>query len=215
MLLICCMFYFTKTPWLLKKWYPSCVWNFPSRKKRLYLTFDDGPHPQATPFALHELKKHGAKATFFCIGKNVMEYPQIYKQILLDGHRVGNHTHNHLNGWKVTDKEYFGNIAEAKKYIDSDLFRPPYGRITKFQLNSLTRSAGFKVIMWDVLSGDFDKEISVEKCGMNVKKNARDGSIIIFHDSEKAFGRMQYALAETLDYFSAKGFSFERIDYIL
>jgi peptidoglycan/xylan/chitin deacetylase (PgdA/CDA1 family) len=206
------MFYFVKTPWLLKKIYSDCIWNIPTNKKKIYLTFDDGPHPAATPFVLDELKKYNAKATFFCIGKNVVEHPDVYKQILAEGHRVGNHTHDHFNGWKVSDKEYFENISEAKKYIDSDLFRPPYGRITKFQLRTLTRSAGFKIIMWDVLSADFDKEISPEKCTANVIKNARSGSIIIFHDSEKAFERMRTALPATLKYFFEKGFSFETVD---
>jgi peptidoglycan-N-acetylglucosamine deacetylase len=167
------MFYFVKTPWLLKKLYASCIWNIPTNEKKIYLTFDDGPHPVATPFVLGELKKYGAKATFFCIGKNVVEYPDVYKQILWNGHRVGNHTHNHLNGWKVSDKEYFENIQKAKKYIDSALFRPPYGRITKFQLKNLTESAGYKIVMWDVLSADFDQQISPEKSAGNVTKNAR------------------------------------------
>src|SRR5450432_1071984 len=124
------MFYFVKTPWLLKKFYPSCIWNVPAQKKIIYLTFDDGPHPVATPFVLDELKKYNAKATFFCIGKNVAEHPDIYAKVLNEGHRVGNHTHNHLNGWKSSDSAYFSNIEQAAKYIDSDLFRPPYGRIT-------------------------------------------------------------------------------------
>jgi peptidoglycan/xylan/chitin deacetylase (PgdA/CDA1 family) len=203
------MFYFVKTPWLLKKFYASCVWNLSDKEKKIHLTFDDGPHPVATPFVLDELKKYKAKATFFCIGKNVVEYPDIYKQILFEGHLVGNHTHNHLNGWKVTDKEYFEDIREAKKYIDSNLFRPPYGRITAFQLKNLTQFAGFKIIMWDVLSGDFDKEISPEQCTSNVIKNASNGSIIIFHDSEKAFERMKIALPAVLNYFFEKGFTFE------
>ncbi len=206
------MFYFVKTPWLLKKCYPSCIWNMPVKEKKIYLTFDDGPHSVATPFVLDELKKYKAKATFFCIGKNVVEHPDIYKQILFEGHRVGNHTHNHLNGWKAKDKDYFENIREAKKYIDSDLFRPPYGRITSFQLKNLTQFAAFKIIMWDVLSGDFDKEISPERCTSNVISNARNGSIIIFHDSEKAFERMKIALPEALKYFFEKGFSFETVD---
>jgi len=205
------MFYFVKTPWLLKKCYPSCIWNMSLKEKKIYLTFDDGPHPVATPFVLDELKKYKAKATFFCIGKNVVEHPDIYKQILFEGHRVGNHTHNHLNGWKAKDKDYFENIREAKKYIDSNLFRPPYGRITSFQLKNLTQVAAFKIIMWDVLSGDFDKEISSEQCTSNVISNARNGSIIIFHDSEKAFERMKIALPEALKYFFEKGFSFETV----
>jgi peptidoglycan-N-acetylglucosamine deacetylase len=205
------MFYFVKTPWLLKKIYPSCVWNMPATEKKIYLTFDDGPHPIATSFVLDELKKYNAKATFFCIGKNVVEQPQLYKRILNEGHRVGNHTHNHLNGWKVSDENYFKNIKEAAKYIDSDLFRPPYGKISQFQVAALTKKDNFKIIMWDVLSADFDQKITAEKCNLNVIKNAANGSVIVFHDSEKAFERLKKALPETLIYFSRFGYSFEVI----
>jgi peptidoglycan/xylan/chitin deacetylase (PgdA/CDA1 family) len=206
------MFYFVKTPWLLKRLYGSCTWDVPGSSKKIYLTFDDGPHPKATPFVLEILKSYQAKATFFCIGKNVEEHPEVYDKILSAGHRVGNHTHNHLNGWKVSDQEYFDNIMQAKKYIDSDLFRPPYGRISRFQLNGLTKQAHFKIVMWDVLSADFDQSISPEKCRDHVIRNAQSGSIIIFHDSEKAFQRLEFALPETLRYFSEKGYSFEVID---
>ena len=206
------MLYFVKTPWLLQKFYAGCIWNLPTDKKIIYLTFDDGPHYTATPFVLDELKKYGAKATFFCIGKNVIERPLLYRRILEEGHQAGNHTHNHLNGWKVTDKEYFQNISEAARYIDSNLFRPPYGRLSHFQLANLKSKAfGFKIIMWDVLSADFDQQISGEKCTSNVIKNARKGSIIIFHDSAKAFERMSVALPNVLNYFSNEGYRFETI----
>jgi peptidoglycan/xylan/chitin deacetylase (PgdA/CDA1 family) len=207
------MFYFVKTPWLLKKFYPACIWDIPSPEKKIYLTFDDGPHPEATSFVLDELKKHQAKATFFCIGKNVIGNPDIYKRILNEGHRVGNHTHNHLNGWKTSDSKYFSNIEQAAKYIDSDLFRPPYGRVTKFQISCLRKSsADFKIIMWDVLSADFDQRISGETCALNVIRNTKKGSIVVFHDSEKAFNRLKIALPETLNFFGDKGYSFEVIN---
>jgi peptidoglycan-N-acetylglucosamine deacetylase len=206
------MFYFVKTPSLLKKFYSSCMWEIPSREKIIYLTFDDGPHPAATPFVLDALKKYNAKATFFCIGKNVVEHPELYKRILNEGHRTGNHTHNHLNGWKTSDSLYFSDIEQASRYIDSDLFRPPYGRITKFQISCLQKSkSNFKIIMWDVLSADFDEKISGETCARNVVRNAKKGSIIIFHDSEKAFSRMKIALPETLIFFAEKGYVFEAI----
>jgi len=191
--------------------YSSCVWDLPCKEKKIYLSFDDGPHPIATPLVLDILRAYNAKATFFCIGKNVVEYPDIYKQILSNGHRVGNHTHNHLNGWKVSDKEYFENIQEAKKFIDSNLFRPPYGRITRFQSKILQEQANFKIIMWDVLCGDFDKAISKEKCALNVIKNGREGSIIIFHDSQKALERMEYALSKSMSFFAENGYSFDKI----
>lgn len=206
------MFYITKTPWLLKKMYPECIWDIKTTEKILYLTFDDGPHPIATPFVLAELKKYNAKATFFCIGKNVEEHFDLYKKIIDEGHAVGNHTYNHLNGWKTKDKEYLDNIYKAKKIIDSNLFRPPYGRITKFQLNQLQgEKYKLKTIMWSVLSGDFDEEITGEACYQTVIKNSKEGSIIVFHDSQKALDRLQYALPLSLKYFSEKGYAFKSI----
>ena len=209
------MFYLTKTPGLLKSMYPSCTWNFSRDSQVMYFTFDDGPHPVATPYVLDKLKEYNAKATFFCIGKNVAAHPDIYKRILNEGHAVGNHTFNHVNGWKTPDQEYIKNIAEARKYIDSNLFRPPYGRITNFQTRLLTATENikqktvFKIIMWDVLSGDFDIRSSGAKCAKNVTSNAKGGSIVVFHDSEKAMPRMQTALNESLKYFSEKGFTFD------
>jgi peptidoglycan/xylan/chitin deacetylase (PgdA/CDA1 family) len=204
------MFYFVKTPWFLKKIFSSCIWEIPSDEKKIYLTFDDGPNAVATPFVLDELKKYNAKATFFCIGKNVAEHTDIYKRILQEGHRVGNHTHNHLNGWKSSDDAYFSNIEQAKKYIDSDLFRPPYGKITSFQIDCL-KKAGFRIIMWDVLSADFDEKISAQRCSLNVIKNAKQNSIVVFHDSDKAFGKMKIAVKETLSFFADKGYKFDVI----
>lgn len=206
------MFYLVKTPWLLKKTYPECVWEIKTKEKVLYITFDDGPHEVATPFVLEELKKYNAKATFFCIGKNVEEHFEIYKKIIDEGHSVGNHTYDHLNGWKTKDEKYLDDIFKAKKIIDSNLFRPPYGRITKFQLQQLQgEKYKLKTIMWSVLSGDFDEEATGEKCYQTVIKNAKEGSIIVFHDSEKAFARLEYALPLVLKYFSKKGFAFKTI----
>jgi peptidoglycan/xylan/chitin deacetylase (PgdA/CDA1 family) len=214
--------YPVKTPWLFRKIYPSFIWKMPGENKDLYLTFDDGPNETATPFVLSELRKYNAKATFFCIGKNVQEHPGIYKQVIDEGHKVGNHTQNHLNGWKTNDETYLQNIEEAAKYIDSNLFRPPYGRITKFQAKLLQSQIhdgessinkfSFKIIMWSVLSGDFDTALSPAKCLENVLLNAESGAIILFHDSTKAFERMRYALPKTLEYFSERGFQFKTID---
>jgi peptidoglycan/xylan/chitin deacetylase (PgdA/CDA1 family) len=207
------MFYMVKTPWWLKKLYPNCIWQMPAKDKTIYLTFDDGPHPGITPFVLSELKKYGAKATFFCIGKNVVANPTTYRQVLDDGHAVGNHSYNHLNGWKTRDEEYIRNIDLAKNYIDSRLFRPPYGRATKFQMELLS-SAKYDLapVMWTVLSGDFDTKLTKEKCLQNVLTKATDGSIVLFHDSEKAFEKVQYVLPKVLAHYSQKGFKFERID---
>ncbi len=206
------MFYLVKSPWLLKKIYPECIWKINTLENVLYLTFDDGPHPVATTFVLDELRKYNAKATFFCIGKNVDENPGLYKKIIDEGHAVGNHTYNHLNGWKTDDAVYLDNIYKAKKIIDSNLFRPPYGRITKFQLKQLpAEKYKLKPVMWSVLSGDFDKEVSGEECYLTVAKNAGAGSVVVFHDSEKAMERLQHALPKVLKYFADKGFEFRSI----
>lgn len=206
------MFYFIKTPRWLMKCFPSCIWKMPDHEKVIYLTFDDGPHPEATPFVLDTLKEHQAKATFFCIGKNVVEQPVIYQRIVAEGHAVGNHTFNHLNGWKTSDAMYMDNIAKAKQYIDSSLFRPPYGKITPFQLRLLAKG-NFKLrpVMWSVLSGDFDGKRSKESCLQNVLKSTENGSIVVFHDSEKAFDKMNYALPKMLVYFKQQGYRFEKI----
>ena len=208
---ICHMFYLIKTPWWLKKLYPRCTWQMPGDKKKIFLTFDDGPHPVATSFVLEELKKYNARATFFCIGKNVAEYPFIYEQIIDEGHRVGNHTYNHLNGWKTNDEEYINNVVLAKKLIDSNLFRPPYGRATKFQLKLLINQYALHPIMWTVLSGDFDSKLSKENCLLNVLKKSGEGSIVVFHDSEKAYEKIQYVLPRVLSHFSESGYQFETI----
>jgi peptidoglycan/xylan/chitin deacetylase (PgdA/CDA1 family) len=205
------MHYLVKTPWWLKTLYPTYNWQLPAGQKKIYLSFDDGPHPEATPFVLDQLKKYQAKASFFCIGKNVVAYPELYKRILLEGHTTGNHTHNHLNGWKTGDAEYLANIVEAAQYIDSKLFRPPYGRITRFQAKQVQERLGLQIVMWSALSGDFDTGIKPEKCRANVQKTATDGTIVVFHDSEKAMPGMTYALPGVLEYFSEKGYIFDKI----
>lgn len=206
------MFYYVKTPSWLKKLYNRGLWQLPGNRKVIYLSFDDGPNPAITSFVLDELSKFNAKATFFCIGNNVAKYPQLYQRILDEGHAVGNHTYDHLNGWKTNKKDYLDNILKAKKYIDADLFRPPYGRISRAQANTLkSAEVQFHTVMWSVLSGDFDNRISPEKCYDNVLKNASNGSIVVFHDSEKAKTRMQYALPLVLQYFYEQGFVFEKI----
>ena len=208
------MFYFVKTPRWLKRIYGSYIWSIPVKDKNLYLTFDDGPHPEATVFVLKQLKQHDALATFFCIGKNVVAYPDIYQQIINEGHAVGNHTYNHLNGWKTNNDDYMRDISLASQEIDSDLFRPPYGRITSFQAKNLKpvmKGKEPKVIMWDVLSGDFDTACTPEQCLANVILASVPGSIIVFHDSEKALSRLEYTLPRVLNYFSGKGYSFKSL----
>ncbi len=201
---------------MLKKIYANYTWHIQTTEKVLYLTFDDGPHETATPFVLDELKKHNAKATFFCIGKNVVNHPAIYRRIAEQGHATGNHTYNHLNGWKTEDTVYINDILQASQHIDSRLFRPPYGRIKKFQAKILQRNTNpahrlFSIIMWDVLSGDFDVTLSPQKCLSNVINHAESGSVIVFHDSTKAWSRMSYALPKVLHHFTEEGFVFKAL----
>ncbi len=185
--------------------YPDRVWSIDTVEKNIYLTFDDGPHPLATAFVLDELKKNNARATFFCIGKNVESNPELYDRIISEGHQTGNHTYNHLNGWKTTDEIYLDDVRLAARSIQSALFRPPYGRIRSRQVKKLN---DYKIVMWDVLSGDFDLTISKEACLQNVLKNASSGSIVVFHDSEKAWDKLQYSLPQVLEHFSKKEYKF-------
>jgi len=206
------MFYLVKTPGWLNKIYTHRIWMMPGDEKIMYLSFDDGPHPSITSFVLDELKKYNAKASFFCIGKNVLAYPGIYKRIIEEGHSIGNHSFSHLNGWKTGDALYLDDIAEAKKYIDSNLFRPPYGRISTFQIQQLSLARfNLKTVMWSVLSGDFDESISKERCLENVLFNAEKGSVIVFHDSDKASEKLRCVLPVFIKKFSAEGYQFKKI----
>ncbi len=205
------MFYAVRIPVWFMKLNKSLVWKIPTKEKVLYLTFDDGPHETATSFVLDQLKQYNAKATFFCVGKNVAAHPEIYKHILDEGHSTGNHTFNHLNGWNVKREKYIADVQEAGKYIDSKLFRPPYGKISPFTLKTLCSQLHYKIIMWHILSGDFDEANTPEKCLENVVNNAEAGSIIVFHDSQKAWNSLRFALPEVLKKFSVEGFLFKQL----
>ncbi|MBW7838714.1 MAG: polysaccharide deacetylase family protein [Chitinophagaceae bacterium] len=207
------MFYLVKAPRLLQLLYPDCLWKVQTEEMKAYLTFDDGPHPEITPYVLEQLALFQAKATFFCIGEQVEKHPDIYQQIIDAGHRTGNHTYSHLNGWKTSDEKYFKDVEKAATVIKSNLFRPPYGRIRRFQLKIITgERLGLKPVMWHVLSGDFDTSLKPEQCYLNVVKNTSPGSIIVFHDSEKAFPRLKDTLPKALKYLKDKGFSFDILD---
>jgi peptidoglycan/xylan/chitin deacetylase (PgdA/CDA1 family) len=200
--------YFIKTPWLVQQFFLSYTWRMPAADNAIYLTFDDGPHPTITPWVLDQLKKYNAQATFFCIGKNVAQHPDIYQRIITEGHAVGNHTQHHLNGWKTDTEAYLKDVAKASTIIDSTLFRPPYGKIKRRQAKSILHGNNLQkmqVIMWDVLSADFDKNMSPEKCLQHVMQHATAGSIIVFHDSEKAYRNLFYVLPKVLQLFSEKG----------
>lgn len=175
---------FEKPPEIFKKLYPSLMWDISVEEKEIFLTFDDGPHPLITPKVLDILDKHNAKAVFFCVGDNVRKYPGTYLQILERGHKTGIHTFNHLNGWKTKNKAYLQNIEKSAKYINSDLFRPPYGRISPTQIKILKKK--YKIIMWSVLTRDYDSAISEQQCFEIAVNKTFSGSIVVFHDSEKA-----------------------------
>jgi peptidoglycan-N-acetylglucosamine deacetylase len=206
------MFYFVKTPSWIQMLFPSLIWKMNAAQKNIYLSFDDGPHPVHTTFVLNELKKYNAKATFFCIGNNVQLYPDVYKRIIEDGHSIGNHTYNHVKGKQTSKEEYITEVDKAATLIKSNLFRPPYGSITKAQTKLLKqKKEKYNIIMWTVLSGDFDTTITKEKCLKNVLTKTENGSIVVFHDSEKAAEKMLFSLPLVLDHFSKKGYNFTKM----
>ncbi|ESU28930.1 polysaccharide deacetylase [Flavobacterium limnosediminis JC2902] len=252
-------FYWIKTNKIIKQIFSNQVWDLPNTEKKIYLTFDDGPTPEATGWILSVLKEHAVKATFFCIGDNIRKHPDLFRKIVSEGHSIGNHTYHHLQGWKTTNKAYLENIrlceeeiriqmtnnrqqaadsrqqtAEigiqppenssqknetsltknlqtATSNLKSKLFRPPYGKIRPLQSAQL-RKKGYRIIMWDVLSADFDYKVSPEKCLSNVVENTAQGSIIVFHDSKKAFRNVEYVLPKAIKILKEKGFQFATID---
>lgn len=210
-----------KTPKLVKWMFPNYIWNIPTTSKTIYLTFDDGPTPEITNWTLTVLKQYQAKATFFCIGNNIKKHPEIFENIIQDGHAIGNHTYNHLKGWKSNTRPYLDNIKQAQDLIEFhaknqktkfiNTFRPPYGQITLKQGKQLL-ALNYKIIMWDVLSFDWQTQVSPETCFKNIISKTTNGSIVVFHDSVKASRNMQYALPKMLEYFSNKGYVFQPIN---
>jgi len=201
--------YLIKTPKIIKNLFPNFVWNIPTTEKVLYLTFDDGPIPEVTPWVLDQLAMYNAKGTFFCVGENIQKHNDVFQQVVDQGHQVGNHTFNHLSGWKTEVLPYFHNVRKCAQEMQSDLFRPPYGRLRPKQAQFLQRH--YDVIMWDILSGDFDPKITAEQCLDNVIDNAEPGSIIVFHDSLKAQDKLRFVLPRVLAHFEALGYRFEAI----
>ncbi|MHA7055966.1 polysaccharide deacetylase family protein [Aquimarina sp. M1] len=206
-----------KTPNSIKLLFPNYTWDFYEEKeKKLYLTFDDGPIPEVTEFVLDQLRLFKAKATFFCIGENIIKHPHIFNKIISEGHHIGNHTMNHLNARKNKLAVYVENVFECEKIIaaylmpEHKLFRPPYGQLSKKKLSAL-RKAGYQIILWDVLSKDWDKGTSPKECYDNVVRNSKSGSIVIFHDSIKASKNLKRVLPKVLEYFTEKGYVFDSI----
>ncbi len=198
--------YFVNAPFFLRWFYPKVTFNRSRKEKKVYLTFDDGPIPEITPFILDTLAKHQIKATFFCVGENIEKNRVIFDRLCKEGHQVGNHTYNHLKGWDHTDQIYLENIKKCQDLTKSSLFRPPYARAKKSQLAQLYKH--YEIIYWDVLSGDFDQNVSPEKCLQNVTRYSKNGSIIVFHDNIKAIERVTYALPKTIEHFKKKGYAF-------
>lgn len=202
--------YFTRTPLIFRWLFRDLIWRIPTNEKTVYLTFDDGPTPGVTDFVLDEMKKHNAKATFFCIGKNVAKHPELFQRIVEEGHAVGNHTMNHLNGWKTDNELYLQDVKLCDDLIKSNLFRPPYGKIKRSQISSL--KSQFRIVMWDVMCGDFDEKISAEKCLSRMKKNIRSGSIVVMHDSKQAAEKLKDFLSELLKFLQDENYMMKKID---
>ncbi len=193
---------YIKPPKIIRKIFPSLVWEMPPSNE-VYLTFDDGPTPSVTEEVLGWLAEYEAKATFFCLGKNAEMYPELFARIVSEGHRIGNHTYSHQKGWRMSLEDYLEDVEFANRLLHTDLFRPPYGQITTMQAQRL--SEHYNLIMWDVLSQDYNRQISPSLCLRNVTKHVRGGSIVAFHDSLKSYRNMSYALPRTLEFLRDKG----------
>lgn len=196
-------------PKLLRNLLPQCFWSLPNKQNKIYLTFDDGPTPDVLPFILQTLDTYKVSATFFCVGENMSKYPNLVKEMQKRNHVIGNHTHNHISGWRSKNEIYFENIEACDKVYKSKLFRPPYGRLRASQANYLRKK--YKVIMWDVLSYDYDKNVKPEICYRNVIDATKSGSVIVFHDNLKAYKNLQYALPHSIAFLLNKGFVFDVI----
>ncbi len=213
------MNFWIKTNRIVKLLFPKYIWDIPNCENKVFLTFDDGPTPEITEWVLEQLKLYNAKATFFCIGQNIEKYPKIFDRLISEGHAIGNHTFNHLKGWNTSNDNYIENIKKCSVYNSSysmiennlELFRPPYGKIKNSQAKAL-RKLGYKIIMWDVISMDYDQGISSEQCLSNVLNNIAEGSIVVFHDSVKAKEHLQFVLPKTLAYLKEKGLHCEAIE---
>ena len=206
--------YLIKTPDFIRKTFPGFIWQIPNVNqeqddKSLYLTFDDGPVEEVTPFVIDQLQEYNAKATFFCVGENIEENPAIFQNLQDQGHSIGSHSHNHLSGWTTENKQYFSNVDKAAQLSSSSLFRPPYGRIKPSQAKKIQEN--YQIIMWDVLSGDFDPKITANKCFNNVISHAQSGSIVVFHDSQKSYKVLKEVLPRVLKHYDSLGYHFKSI----
>lgn len=214
--------YFVRVPYIIKKLFSSIVWELPNRENKIYLTFDDGPHPEITPWVLEQLKKYEAKATFFCLGENAEKYPAIVRQILKDGHQVGNHGYAHLNGWRTGNDDYRQDYRKGEKALkqtadmDIKIFRPAYGKIKKSQIPSETlelksQNPSTQIVNWSLMAGDFDQSITSEQCFINLQK-VQSGDVVVLHDNDKAWKHLQYCLPKFLEFCKMKNYRLNTID---
>lgn len=198
-------------PRCITKWFPAAIWRMPGENKTVYLTFDDGPIPGVTPWVLKLLREHHIKATFFVVGENVFRHPEIFEQMIEEGHAVGNHTYHHLQGLKSGNLTYYKDIEKANELIGSNLFRPPHGWLKQAQYHFLSQK--YKIIMWDVISCDYNRNITKEEVLNNVTGFVRPGSIITFHDSLKAESHLRWALPRAIEFLKAEGYEFGKIEF--
>ena len=201
---------YQKPPVWIRKWFPELIWTIPNNNNEVYLTFDDGPDPEVTPRVLDILARHDARATFFCLGKNVEKYPKIFDRIQKEGHAVGNHSYSHPDGWRTGKKRYVEDIERAAKLIPGTLFRPPYGRIRPIQIKAL--KGKYQIVMWDVMSEDFIQNVTIENCLISIKKFCRTGSVVVFHDTNRAHGQLTTVLPWVIDWFVKKDFQFMKLN---
>jgi len=205
--------YLVKTPKFIQKLFPNYTWKVPTDAPTIYLTFDDGPIPGITPWVLEQLEAYNAKATFFCVGSNVEKHTEVFQQVVNGGHTIGSHTMNHVNGWDTDNIPYFHNVRRGASLVKSELYRPPYGKMKPSQSQFINRH--YQVVMWDVLSGDFDPNITNDQCYRNVINHAESGSIIVLHDSIKAKEKLEYVLPRILEHFAGLGYQFKNLDHLV
>ena len=197
--------------WWMRLFFPGTMWRGDKKEKVVYLTFDDGPIPEVTPWVVALLNEKRIKATFFCVGENVAKHPKVYQMLVDNGHSIGNHTYNHISAWKVSGRFYKENVAKARDVIITSLFRPPHGKIYPWQLPMLKKQFS-KIVMWDVLTKDYDKRLSTEDVLNNLYRHTRNGSVIVFHDSLKAWPRLEKALPVAIDWLKEQGYEFRTIE---
>lgn len=198
------MIWYQSIPSWIQKLFPSLTWEVPVSSRTVYLTFDDGPHPEITPWVIEQLNRYNMKATFFCVGDNAKKHPETLTLIKNEGHQLGNHTMHHIKGWNTNTEEYLKDVAECQNYTNTDLFRPPYGRISFAQIKALKQN--YRIIMWSLLSCDFDKQLNQDEALKGLKKKTENGAIVVFHDSVKAEKNLRFLLPQYLEYLHQNGY---------